>query len=156
MGVGIAHQHGQAERQVGDVGERPAGRHSERRERREDRLLEVLGELGAPLLVELVDADQADLVRRELGSQLPFEAVGQASAQREHALADQRDRLRGDAPVLSGGLHSSVDLLAQAGDAHHVELVEIGRVDRAELRPLDQRDAVVLRQLEHAVIEVKP
>src|SRR5207244_634143 len=44
----------------------------------------------------------------------------------------------------------------QAGDAHHVELIQVGRVDRAELDPLEQRHALVLGQLQHAVVEVQP
>ena len=54
VGDGVAHEHGEAERQVGDVGERPARGDRERRQRREDRLLEVPRELRALLLVELV------------------------------------------------------------------------------------------------------
>ncbi len=92
----------------------------------------------------------------ERRAQLAFEAVGQASAELEHALADQRDRLRRRAPVLAGVLHAGVDLVAQAGDAHHVELVEVRRVDRAELDALEQRHALVLGELQHAVVEVEP
>ncbi len=49
----VAHEHGEAEGQVGDVGERAPGRDRQRRQRREDRLLEVPGELRAALVVEL-------------------------------------------------------------------------------------------------------
>ena len=74
----------------------------------------------------------------------------------QHALADQRDRLRGDAPVGAGVLDARVDLVAQTGDAHHVVLVEVRRVDRAELHALEQRNPLVLGQLQHALVEVQP
>src|SRR3712207_8029033 len=44
----------------------------------------------------------------------------------------------------------------QAGDADHVELVEVAGEDRQELHPLQQGEGVVLRQLEHAGVEVQP
>ena len=89
-------------------------------------------------------------------AQSAFEAVGQPPAQLEHALADQGDRLGGDTPVLAGVLDARVDLVVQAGDANHVVLVEVGRVDRAELDALEQRTRLVLGELQHAVVEVQP
>ena len=113
-------------------------------------------QLRALLVVELVDGEHADVVLGQRRAQAPFEAVAQPPAQLEHALADQRDRLRGDAPVGPGVLDARVDLVAQAGDAHHVVLVEVRRVDRAELHALQQRDPLVLGQLQHALVEVQP
>ena len=46
-GLRVAHQHGERERQVGDVRERPAEPDRERREDREDLALEALVELRA-------------------------------------------------------------------------------------------------------------
>jgi len=92
-GERVAHEHGEAERQVGDVGERAARRDCERRQRREDLLLKQRGELGSAILVERAHVDDADVAVGELGAQLPFEAVGQPPPLREHALADQRERL---------------------------------------------------------------
>ena len=90
------------------------------------------------------------------GSQPAFEAVAQAPPQLLRALADQGDRLRGRAPVLTGVLDARVDLVVQARDPHHVVLVEVGRVDRAELDALEQRRGLVLGELQHAVVEVQP
>ena len=90
------------------------------------------------------------------GTQPAFEAADQAPSQLLRALADQGDRLRGRAPVLAGVLDARVDLVVQAGDAHHVVLVEVGRVDRAELDPLEQRRGLVLGELQDAVVEVQP
>ncbi len=114
------------------------------------------GELCALLLVELTHRDHADVVLGQGSAQALFEAAGQPPAQIQYPLADQGDRLGGDTPVVTWVLHACVDLVAQAGDAHHVELVEVGRVDRAELHALEQRNALVLGQLQHPLVEVKP
>jgi hypothetical protein len=156
VGDRVAHEHGEAQRQVGDVRERAPGRDRQRRQRGEDRLLEVPGQLRAALLVEVVHVDHANVVLGQRRAQPAFEAVGQPAALLEHALADQRDRLGGAEPVLARVLHAGVDLVAQAGHPHHVELVEVGRVDGAELHALQQRHALILSQLQHAIVEVEP
>ena len=53
-------------------------------------------------------------------------------------------------------LDPGVDLVAQTRDAHHVVLVEVCRVDRAELDALEQWGPLVLGQLQHALVEVEP
>ena len=56
LGDRVAHDHGEVERQVGDVRERVTGVDGERREHREDALLEHLVEVLAVVVVELVPA----------------------------------------------------------------------------------------------------
>ena len=46
--------------------------------------------------------------------------------------------------------------LEQLGHAHHAELVEVGREDGGEAQPLEQRDALVAGQLEHARVPLEP
>ena len=58
--------------------------------------------------------------------------------------------------VLRQRLHAGRDLAVDAGDAHHVELVEVGGRDRQEAQALQQRMALVLRLLEHAAVELQP
>ena len=152
----VSDQHREAERQVGDVGKRPSRSDRQGGERREDDSPEVQRQLRALALVELLNADHVDVLLGQRRTQLAFEAVAQARSQPQHLLADQGDRLRGGEPVLAGGSHARVDLVVQAGDAHHVVLVEVGRVDRAELDPLQQGFRLVLGELQHAVIEVEP
>ncbi len=99
---------------------------------------------------------EAYVVVGQGGAQAPFKALRQPLAKRERALADQGDRLRRRAPVLARHLDTGIDLVVQPGDADHVELVQVGRVDGAELHPLQQRQLLVLGQLEHALVEVEP
>ncbi len=70
--------------------------------------------------------------------------------------ADLVQRLRGPAPVLQRLVDPGLDLVVQAGDADHEELVEVRGRDRAELEPLEQRHRVVLGELEHARVELQP
>ena len=49
-----------------------------------------------------------------------------------------------------------LDLLLEARDADHEELVEVGAVDRDELQPLEQRVALVERFFEDAIVELEP
>ena len=153
----VAHEHGQAERQVGDVGERSPRGDRERGQRREDHALEVprpaprAARRRAPSTPTTAIPCSASAGRSRPSKQSP-----RRPAQLQRALADQGDRLRGRAPVLTGLLHARVDLIVQARDPHHVVLVEVGRVDRAELDPLEQGRGLVLGELQHAVVEVQP
>ena len=73
-----------------------------------------------------------------------------------HALRDAVDRLRRREAVGAARVDAGVHLVVQAGHAHHVELVQVGGVDRQELDALEQRRSLVLGQREHALVEVEP
>ena len=51
---------------------------------------------------------------------------------------------------------AGVDLIVQAGDADHEELVEVAGEDRRELQALEQRQVGLLGELEHAPVELDP
>ena len=59
-------------------------------------------------------------------------------------------------PVLARRLDAGDDLAAQAGHAHHVELVEVRGRDGEEAQALEQRMALVLGFLENPAIELQP
>ena len=135
------------------MGKRPAGVEGQRREHGERAAVEVgVGGLALGLveLGEVVDVHagrgelRQDVVRPGL-ARLAHEPVGELAAGdellgRRHAV----DREVGDA---------GLDLLAQAGDAHHEELAQVRAQDREELDALDQRVALVLGLFEHAALE---
>ena len=116
----------------------------------------MLCQISALLVVELLEADDAHALLGQRGAQVAFETVAQAPPELEHALADPGDRLRGRESVLAGVLHTRIDLVVQPRHAHHVVLVEVGRVDRAELDALQQRSRLVLAELQHTLVEVQP
>ena len=155
-GLRVAHEHGEREREVGDVGEGAAEADGERRQDREDLAPEALGELLAVARIDLVAGLDPDPVLGQRGPQDAVEDGGLAPRLLAHLGTDRGDRLRGAAAVLARPVDAAVDVLLQAGDAHHEELVEVARVDRAELEPLEQRDRLVLGELEHAVVELQP
>ena len=78
------------------------------------------------------------------------------SAMRLGAGRDAGQLLARGEPV--GAAHGQPGLVAalQAGHPDHVELVEVGREDRQELGPLQQRLAGVLGQRQHPGVEVQP
>jgi hypothetical protein len=73
-----------------------------------------------------------------------------------HLLGHPLDRLHGAEPIGAARVDAGVDLIVMARHAHHEELVEVRAVDRQELDALEQRHAVVLGELQHAVVEVEP
>jgi hypothetical protein len=46
--------------------------------------------------------------------------------------------------------------MADSSDPHRNELVEIGREDRAELDPLEEREVGIRREREHPAVEIQP
>ena len=69
---------------------------------------------------------------------------------------DPLEHLGGEQAVGAARVDPRLDLVVDAGDADHEELVEVGDEDRQELHALDQRQRLVLGELEHAVVEVEP
>ena len=68
----------------------------------------------------------------------------------EDPAAQLVDDLRRRAPVRARVAEAGVDLVVQAGDADHEELVEVRGVDRRELQALQQRLVELLGELEDA------
>jgi hypothetical protein len=78
------------------------------------------------------------------------------AAQLPVELGDSLERLARRQPVGPARVDPGVHLVVEAGDPDHEELVEVVRVDREELDPLEERRALVLGQLEHALVELEP
>ena len=91
--VGVAEDDPEAQREVRDVGERPAEADHERGQRGVDLLLEEAVELGALLTLGGARRDQADAVLGEGGAQLALHAVDEPRAHPDDALADRVDLL---------------------------------------------------------------
>ena len=148
----------EAQREVRDVGEGPAaarspagsapGRPARGRAGRAPRArprsprrgemirMPVLGERRAELAVEAAAEPLAQLERRARW-------IASISS-------------LGRQPVGAARVDPRLDLVVQAGDPDHEELVEVGLVDRAELDPLQQRHRRVLGELQDALVEVEP
>ena len=71
------------------------------------------------------------------------------------ALPDGGERRARREPVHRADRHLGLVQLEQAGDADHEELVDELGEDRRELDALEERQRVVLRELEHARVELE-
>ena len=122
-----------------------------------DLALEARRELGELLLGAVVDAADDDPLRGERraaarrAQSCACRAVSSSTRSRISASASLRRAAVGRAHVQPAAAWPM-----QAGDAHHEELVEVRREDRAELHALEQRDVRVGGELEHARVEVEP
>ena len=71
-------------------------------------------------------------------------------------LADRLEDLPRGQPGRGRDRDARGDAALEAGHPDHEELVEVGREDRQEPHPLQQRDVRVLGQLEHPLVERQP
>ena len=154
-GFRVAQADRDRERQGADVRERVAGVHGERREHREDLVVEaapeVLVVLGDLVVVEDLDA---------LGGQPGADRRTRSRRARRSARGRGRGSRRAAGPA-SGrrscwGEAAGLDLAAQARHADLEELVEVGGEDREELDALEQRVPGVARLVEDAGVELDP
>ena len=157
VGDRVAHDHAERQREVRDVRERAPEADGQRRQDREDLAPEALVEALAVACGRPRRSGRSGCRAR------PARAAGRGPGSATGARACSRTTPRISsivsarrAPVLQRLLDAGVDLVVQARDADHEELVEVGRVDRAELHPLQQRDGRVLGELEHALVELEP
>ena len=73
------------------------------------------------------------------------------------AVGDRAQGLDRRQPVGPAGVdHTGFDLVVDARDPHHEELIEVGPEDRQELRAFEQRHLAVFGQLQHALVEIEP
>src|SRR5262249_1110738 len=64
--------------------------------------------------------------------------------------------LAGKHAVRAGLANTAQDLLLDAGDPNHEELVQVGAGDRQEFQALIKREAPIARLIEHALVEAEP
>ena len=155
---GLRTQHGEVERQAGDVGERVRRVDGQRREHREDPVARRAAErLAAPRRSRSSQRTSVDaLVRRAPGAPRRWKTRGVPL----HA-ARGRPRRSARAPrgaQPGGGAHGEAggDAALEAGHADHEELVEVAGEDGQEAGPLEQRHGRVLGELEHPLVELQP
>ena len=154
--VGVAQQHAEAEREVGDIGEGAAEPDDERGQCRKDLLMEAGVDFAPLLLAGRLQRDDADPVLLQRRPQYPGEAAVQAGVELQHPRLDRVDLLPGCKSIGTAGVDSRVELVEQPCHSDHEELVQVGGIDRAEPDPLQQWHLRILRQFENALIEVEP
>ena len=126
----------------------------QRREHREDLVLVVAPQRGALLRVEVGVVDDVDAGGLELGPELA-EALARRLHDAPGALLREGQQLLRRVAVGGGLGDAGLDLLPQAGDAHHEELAEDRADDADELDPLEEGVVRVAGLVEHALEEVE-
>jgi hypothetical protein len=152
----VADHDAEIQREIRDPRERMGRVHRQGRQRRMDLAPEPLLELLLLAGTQRVPVREADALRRERRDQ----GLGEDAFLPAHQpLGGQMDRLEllGRAAAV-GGIrdHAGFELDLEAGHPNLEELVEIGRADRAELDPLEERLALVLGQGQDAFVECQP
>jgi hypothetical protein len=127
----------------------------ERRQHRKDLGAEIAVEPGAVFIAERAVLDHFDARGRERGAQFGPGFLLVLDQLARHGF-DAGELLRGAEPVVRKRGHAFVDHALKAGDADHVELVEVRCRDRKKAQPLEQRMARVLRLFQDAAVEGEP
>ena len=122
-----------------------------------DLALEVAPAAAELLVGAVLDPRDLDPRGRERGRSSRRQRRAWRAGQRDDALADRRERLAaGSGRRPSGRRAPASSSSSEAGDAHHEELVEVLREDRRELDALEERERVVLGELEDARVVLEP
>ena len=130
--------------------------HGQRGQNREDVAHEILAQAYLGVGVQILPAHDADVLLLQGGQHLLVEYLGVALLQLVGVLGNLLHLLLG--AQTGGGGHGQPggDAALQAGHAHHEELVEVGSDDGQEVQALQQVQVRILRQLQHAGVEVEP
>ncbi len=145
----------EAEAEIDDERERMRRVDRERRQDREYLAPEALGEPGMLLVRQIGRAHDRDAGLVELAlERAPRHLL--VAHQAARALVDGVELLRRRQPVLRRRGDAGLDLALEAGDPHHVELVEVVGRDRQEAQPFEQRMARIVGLGEDALVEGEP
>ncbi len=149
-------RHAQRLAQVADERKRVPRIDRQGREDRKDLVVKELPGVFAIGIVQLRPTADSDAVLLEAGMQGLEPALHLPAQQDRDALVDERELLVGRQPVDGAGGDAGVALAVQAADALHEEFVEVVREDGQEPDAFQKRNAIVLGQLEHTLVEVEP
>ncbi len=136
-------------------GKGTSGIERQRRQRGEDRLLEIRICGGALLFRQIgvvQDVNSRTLQRRH---QFLAPAIMGITKQADDRSANGAQLLRRRHPVGTGFGDTLLDLPLQPGHAHHKELVDVRSYERQEHQPIEQRVVAVLRLFQHAPLKVQ-
>ncbi len=117
---------------------------------------EVALDRRSPSALGVLAADDPDPMLGERRADDLRELPSMPVVELAHRVRDPFEHLGRRQAVGPAGVDPGVDLVVDAGDADHEELVQVGDEDREELQALDQRQRLVLGELQDAVVEVEP
>ncbi|OPZ52057.1 MAG: hypothetical protein BWY91_02474 [bacterium ADurb.BinA028] len=155
-GLGVDQDDGEVERKTRDVGERVGRVDGQRGEHREDLLAEQPVQRRALGLVEVAPAHDADALFVQRRTDLVPEDPRVHPHEFLRRVLDPVEQLARLKPSGRADGEAGGDAALEPGDPDHEELVEVAGEDREELRPFDEGDGLVHRQLQHALVELQP
>ena len=92
----------------------------------------------------------------QLGAHVLRELARVAAIELPDPFGDPLEHLRRRQTVGPAGVDPGLELIMDPGHTDHEELVQVGDEDGQELQSLDQRQALVLGELKHAIVELEP
>ncbi len=143
----------EVQRLVEDARKRVRRVQPDRRQHRQQLVLEVGAQPGVLLRRPVAAAHEADLLGIERRDHHLVERAVLLGNEAVGALADRGQQIGRRHAVRAGLRGAELGHLLEAGHADLEELVEIGAGDADELEPLQQRDRLVLGLVEYAAVE---
>ena len=147
---------GEREREVRNEREGVGRVERERRQHRKDHALEVSRQLLAPLGLDRVPGQDAHALLGELGENVLGQGLRGEVQVAAHDLADRPELFDGGEPVRALLGHGRLELVVEARDADHEELVQVRMEDAEEFQPLQERPVRVEGLLEYPPVEGEP
>ncbi len=154
--LGVLHLDREVQGEIREERERMAGIHGERREDRQDVATKVHARRLALSLGEVGPRENRDAGRRELRQEVVHEA---GNLSRFHSLdsgPNAREGVHGRQAVVRGLDDLRGELVEKSRNADHEEFVEVRLADREELQAFEERPALVVSLLDHALVEGEP
>jgi hypothetical protein len=127
----------------------------DRRQHRQQLVLEVVAQPGVLLRRPLAAAHEADLLLLQRRDQHLVEHAVLLLDQRMRARVDRAQQLGRRHAVRTGLRRAELDHLLDTGHTDLEELVEVGAGDTQELEPLQQRHALILGLLQNPAVELE-
>jgi hypothetical protein len=152
---GAADEDGEVEAEVGNVREGAARVEGERGEDGVNLIEEVVVEALAGGCIEVIDADEFDAFCGEGGEQRLVEAAAGVDHELRDDGADGFELGGGVEAVGADFIEAGIDLVFEACDADHEELVDVGAEDGEKLDALEERVGGVVGFFENAALEAE-
>ena len=155
-GLRVTHQHRKVQRQTRNVREGVRRVNSQRGQNREDILHELLAQALLSVRIQVVPTHNADVLLLQSRKNLVVEHISVASLQLVRALSNLFHLLLGAQTCRRRHRQTGRNAALQTRHTHHEELIQVRRHNRQEVQTLQQEQVRVLRQLQHAGVEVQP
>ena len=155
-GLRVTHQHCKVQRQARNVREGVRRVNRQRGQNREDVLHELLTQTLLSVRIQVVPTHDTDVLLLQSRQHLVVEHISVTSLQLVSAFSDLFHLLLGAQTGSRRNRQTGRNATLQTRHTHHEELVQVRCHNRQEVQTLQQEQVRVLRELQHAGVEVQP